>query len=174
MRSIKKISVNREIQKNDWFINLLQENLHSHGYTTSFEFNFKKFCIFGKSRPDFSFYKQKGQRIKIGMVTQSADEMCGVQIDAASIECKLKGSDKDSNLLQVLADMVRVANNLMVDALKVGKVVDSILVYGLLVAYDKQSCIPLKYCVDFQTNTSDIQVGDRSPDPLVIFFLLLC
>lgn len=174
MRNIKKMTVNKEIQKNDWFIEYLQENLRSHGFTTSFEFNVNKFCIFGKSRPDFSFYKEKGEWIKVGLVTQPSDEMYGVQIDGASIQFKLSmGSDKDSNLLQALADMVRVANNLTVDALKVGKVVDSALVYGMLVSYDKRSCIPLKYYIDFQTNTSSIEVGEPGSFSCIFSFIVL-
>ena len=83
------------------------------------------------------------------------------------------GSDKDSNLLQALADMVQVANNLTVDALKVGKFVDSVLVYGMLVSYDKWSSIPLKYYIDFQTNASSIEVGEPESFSCIFSFIII-
>ena len=54
-----------------------------------------------------------------------------------------------------------MSNNLLIDALKVGKIVDSITVYGLLVSYSKDYAIPLKYFVDFNRNFYNIEVGEK-------------
>ena len=64
---------------------------------------------------------------------------------------------------QSFADMVRVYNNLLIDALKV----DSITVYGLLVSYNKDYTFPFKYFMDFSinsyksVNSYKIEVGER-------------
>ena len=56
-------------------------------------------------------------------------------------------------LPQAFADMVRVSNDLLIEALKHGMLVDSISVYGLLVAHNKTDAFPLKYCVNFKPDS---------------------
>ena len=43
-------------------------------------------------------------------------------------------------LSQAFGDMIRVSNNLLIDALKRGMVVESISMYGLLMAHNKRVC----------------------------------
>ena len=57
--------------------------------------------------------------------------------------------------------MIGVCNNLLVDALKSGKIVDTITIYGLLVSYDKWYAIPLKYMINFTENTYKMEVDNR-------------
>ena len=61
--------------------------------------------LFGKSRPDFAFYKQIGNELTGGMIIE-LDSLYG-----STLEFK-----KDSSLLklaQAFANMVRVANDLL-------------------------------------------------------------
>ena len=55
-KDIDSPSVKKEIQKNDWFTEYLEEELSTFGFQTTKEFHHNKYCIFGKSRPDFGFF----------------------------------------------------------------------------------------------------------------------
>ena len=57
--------------------------------------------------------------------------------------------------------MARVASNILIDSLKCGRIVDTITIYGLLVSYNKEDAVALKYLVDFSNNTYTIQVGQK-------------
>ena len=59
--------------------------------------------------------------------------MCGVKVDGAAIEFKIHDDDGVRRLLQAFANMIRASHDLMFDGLKVGKMIDSVVVYGLLV-----------------------------------------
>ena len=61
-------------------------------------------------------------------------------------------------LPQAFADMVRVASNMLIDSLIRGKIVDTITICGLLVSYNKEYTVTLKY---FDGNIYKIQVGER-------------
>ena len=174
VRSIKKMPVNREIQKNDWFIGYLQENLRLHGYQTTTEFHHNKYSIFGKSSPDFCFHKIGESWIKLGVVTQPTEEMCGVKVDGAAIEFKIHDDDDGvRRLLQAFANMIRASHDLMFDGLKVGKMIDSVVVYGLLVGYDIKKCTPMKYVIDFVKNLSKMEVGESDDFCRVFSYITL-
>ena len=38
---------------------------------------------------------------------------------------------------------------------------ESVTVYGLLVAHNKEKAIPLQYIVEFKTNISQVQIGHK-------------
>lgn len=154
------LHVKKEVQRNDWFIDYLKGELHSLGFHTTQEFSHNKYSIFGKSRSDFAFFKQSDSWIKAGIIMQ--EELMNINLNGAAIEFKMNISQGFDNVLpQAFADMVRVSNNLLIDALRSGKIVDSITVYGLLVSYNKDYTFPLKYFVDFTNNSYKMEVGKR-------------
>jgi len=77
---------------------------------------------------------------------QTTDELFNIEITGETVEFKMNfGQDVTSNLPQAIANMVRVARSFTTNALRVGKILCSIIIYGLLVSYDKAMCVPLKY-----------------------------
>ena len=61
--------------------------------------------------------------IRQGMLTVPTEEMHRVKVDGATIEFKMHDEDRGKGLLQALASIIRASYNLVVDALKVGKVI---------------------------------------------------
>lgn len=82
-----------------------------------------------------------------------------VSLLRSAIEFKMDIRDPTRMLPQAFGDMVRVSNNLLIDSLKSGKVVDSVTIYGLL--YDKQFAIPIKYFSNFIDDIYEIKVGRK-------------
>ena len=72
---------------------------------------------------------------------------------------------------------MRVANDIVLKTIKAGKIIESITVYGLLVLHNKRDAIPVKYSVDFTTNSNQLLMGDKGSFgelfALVIFVGLL-
>ena len=68
--------------------------------------------------------------------------------------------DFTSNLPQAIA---REACNIAADTLKVGKIISNLVVYGLLVSYDRAYSIPIKYQVNYGKNDTRIYVGEDEP-----------
>ena len=74
--------------------------------------------------------------IKAGIIMQ--EELMNINLYGAAVGFKIDISQGFDNVLpQAFADMIRVSNNLLVDAFKSRKIVDSITVYGLLVSTTK-------------------------------------
>ena len=138
----------------------LDEQLYRLGFKTTREFGHNEFSIFGKSRPDFAFCKKQQDILKVGILIQPPSELQEIKMYSGALEFKLDIRCEPKRIYpQAFADMVRVAHDILIDALKVGKVVDDVVVYALLVGYDKQDCIPLKYKASFHDNHYDISVG---------------
>lgn len=120
------LPVKREIQRNDWLSDYLEEELRNYNFQTTKEFSYNKFSIFGRSRPDFAFFKQGNLWIKAGIIVQTTtEELMNIHLYGTAVELKIDISQDPSNVLpQAFADTVRVSNNLLIDALKVGKIVN--------------------------------------------------
>lgn len=154
IRNLDPLVPEREIQLNEWAIPALKKELALLGFTSQVTFPHNDYSLFGKSRPDFAFYKQIGNELTGGMIIES-DSLYG-----STLEFK-----KDSSLLklaQAFANMVRVANDLLLDALKRGKVINAIVVYGLVVYHDEKQCLPMRYICDFSKNYYIIEVGQET------------
>jgi len=58
--------------------------------------------------------------------------------------------------------MIKVASDMLVNALTQGGLVDLVIVCGLLVSYnDRTDCVPIKYTCDFRDNNCLITVGEE-------------
>ena len=131
IRGVEILDVKKEVQRNDWFTDFLTQELSGVGLHSTTEFS-NKYSIFGKSRPDFVFYKPNTTSwIKVGIIMQQ--ELINIDLYGAAVEFKIDISQDYANYLpQAFANMVRVSNNVLVDGLKSGKVVDTITIYGLM------------------------------------------
>ena len=164
-------------QKNQWFAQYLEEELKKEGYEMMTEYSHNKYCI-GKSRPDIIFARQKEnwlEEITVGVVMQpEPDEFLNIELSGGTIEYKMK--DPSGSFPQAIATMVRVACNLLRDALKFGKIVKSITIFGLLVSYENAKCTPMKYLADFEVNSTQVCVGEeddfKQMFPFIIFYAL--
>ena len=52
IRNLKALNVDKEIQKNDWFVDYIHEELSDQGYEVTKSYSNNKYCLFGKSRPE--------------------------------------------------------------------------------------------------------------------------
>ena len=162
IRGIKKLNMDNRIQLNDWLIEQMEVELHNLEFKTTREFSHYTYSIFGKFRPDFVFFKTTHDWIKAGIIMQAIEELQDVALFGATNKVKLDyAKNKNRILPQAFMDLIKVANNLLIDSLKVGKVVKCIVVYGLLISYNKEKCIPVKYYVNFSDNNFEIQVGQE-------------
>ena len=176
IRGIQAMDVRKEGQRNDFLNQFLEDELEALGLVTVKEFPHNHYSIFGRSKPDLAFYMQRKTWIGVGVVMQQ--EEVNVNLHGAAVEFKMDIPYEHSSLLpQAFANMVRVSNNMVIDALERGKIVDTVTVYGLLVAHDKGYTVPLKYFVDFGTNMYKIEVGENDSFgrvfSLVVFIGLL-
>ena len=125
MRMLEPVEIDKEIQMNDWFTKSLEGELNARGYETV-ENSHNEYCIFGKSRPDFVFKRKdttfKDDAIKAGVVMPpSFQERFDIEISGHTVEWKVKDTT-DANFPQAIANMVRVACNLVKKSLKFGKI----------------------------------------------------
>ena len=74
-------------------------------------------------RPDLVFYTQSNSWIKVGVIMQPE---C---LYGTAVEFQINISQEPRNVLpQTFVNMIGVSNNLLVDALKSGKIVDAITI----------------------------------------------
>lgn len=176
MKKLGTLTVDKEVQKNDWFVANIEEFLMGEGFRITKVYSHNKYCIFGRSRPDCIFTRLADNcvtTIKVGILMQTSEELF-VDISGGSVEFKLTmGEDFTSNLPQAIANMIRAACNIAADALKVGKIINNLVVYGLLVSYDRAHSIPIKYQVNYQENDTRICVGENEPFSRMFPFILL-
>lgn len=148
VRAVDMWDVKKEVQRNNWLVEFLEKELHSVGLHTTTEFRNNKFSIFGKSRPDLAFYKESTSWIKAGIIMQEDNWLCvGLQLSSKWVFFKIM-KIFCHKLLRIWCEFQLI----LLNDLKTGKIIDTVTVYGLLVAHNKHVAIPLMYYVDFTTN----------------------
>ena len=120
---------------------------------------------FWKIQTGLCFFKVDDTWLKVGVISQP--DLVNINVYGATIEFKV------DLLPQVLADLERVASNLLIDSLKHGKVVDAITIYGLLVLYNNEKAIPLKYFADFNENTYKLCVREKEYFHKIFSYIVL-
>ena len=157
VKGLKQLITDRELQLNDWAVDTLQQELCSLGFSGFVKFPHNAFSLYGNSRPDFAFFKQLGNKVLGGvlMEQETVDTIYG-----STLEFKVEFTSM--KLSQAFANMVRVAHDMLCDALKRGKVVNSVKVYGLVVFHKVERCLPMMYCCDFTNNCYQIEVGQET------------
>ena len=162
IREIKEFNVSKEIQLNEWFLMRLRDELHRLDFMTNQDFVCNEYSIFGRSRPDFSFFKKQKNFLKVGILIQPPCELQESKMFSDALEFELDISNEPKRVYpQAFAEMIRVGHDRLIDSLKMGKVVDNIVVYALLVGYSKEECLPLKYQADFHNSSFNILVGAK-------------
>ena len=71
VRSLKLLITNKELQLNKWANETLEQQLSTLGFIPAVEFPHNPYSLFGKSRPDFAFYKQIDSQRLGGVYVQS-------------------------------------------------------------------------------------------------------
>ena len=140
----------------------LRDELHRLDFMTNQDFVYNEYSIFGQSRPDFSFFKKQKNFLKVGILIQPPCELQESKVFSGALKFKLDISNEPKRVYpQAFAEMIHVGHDRLIESLKMGKVVDNIVVYALLVGYDKEDCLPLKYQVNFHNNSFDIAIGTK-------------
>ena len=95
------------------------------------------------------------------MLIQPPCELQEIKMCCGAVEIKLDISNKPKWVYPQAFAEIRVGHDWLIDALKMGKVVDDIVIYALLVGYGKEDCLPLKYKANFHNNCFEILVGAK-------------
>ena len=156
IRKIPPLMVQREVQLNEWTLARFTEEMKGLNFI-QMDFPRNRFSIFGRSRPDVAFVKLEQVMREVRAAVLWDEET----ITGTTEEFKLEAHE--SNYAQAFANMVRVGNDVLVNTLRHGKLVDVVIIYGLLVSYDKKICTPMKLTLDFKKNSGLILVGNRQP-----------
>jgi len=89
VRSLKLLTTDKELQLNKWANDALEQQLSTLGFISAVEFPHNPYTLFGKSRPDFTFYKQIDSQRLGGLYVQS-DDICGgaleFKVDSSSLK----------------------------------------------------------------------------------------
>ena len=148
--------VNKETQRNDFCYSHLKPVLNQLGFTTKQTLEQSDVCIFGKSVMDFCFYQQNSGIVRSAVISQPDDNESVV---GGVAEFKCDDVDLTAHYAQMFANLVRVGTQLAYDCLIMGKIIDKILVYGLLTNYNTGLAHVMKYDVNFSTDESHFFVG---------------
>jgi len=152
----KALKVTEERQLNAWFEDTLGPILNKYGYSLRRSFPNNKYSIFGSSRPDLAFTKHDEGQIVQGLINfqekfesiEVEANFHGTEINLGTIEYKRNNAAKHA--CQCFADMIRVANDSVIQCLESGKLVKSVTVYALLASHDNLRCTPMKYYCNFK------------------------
>ena len=82
-----------------------------------------------------------------------SDDICG-----GALEFKVDTSSL--KFAQVFADIVKVANDILVHALRRGKLIENIVIYELAVFHKNKQCLPMRYICDLKKNCNLFEVGE--------------
>lgn len=144
--------VSKEIQRNDFCYTHLKPALDELNFITKPTIDHCDACLFGKSIMDLYFYKQSHEVISSGIVKK---------VVGGVAEFKSDSGDMKTHYAQAFADAVRVGTLLAFNALKMGQVIDEVIVYELLANYKTCYGHVIKYHVNFCTDTSTFSIGEE-------------
>jgi len=145
----KGLEINEERQLNTWFRQELEPIFSKHGFQNVDTVQNYPYSVFGSSHPDLVFYKVcNGKMIATSLTLPSVntEHVCQNTINYKKLQISSK------HYCQAYADMIRVANDSVVQSLRRGRVVESVTVYGMLVSHDDLRCIPMRYSSDFKSD----------------------
>ena len=128
----KAFNLNHEVPLNKRFIKEFSKVIETQGFVVAESLPQDKVTIFGKSQPDITIYKSKGEYIKgkriIGASICTQDQ--GWEVIGATVELKKSVIHlKSRSPEQACANMVRVAGFLTEKALRKGHIVEEVTIY---------------------------------------------
>ena len=164
-----KVDVTKETQRNDFCYQLLNHPLSKLNYTCKPSIENTDVYLFGKSLMDLYFYKDGGSTINATVLKRYETDIDVMQLAsfngngvvAGVAEFKVEGTSKLQQYSQSFADLVRVGTLLANDALMRGRLVEKLVVYGLLINYKTKLAIIMKYYVNFNRNESIFLIGEE-------------
>ena len=109
---------------------------------------------------DFCFYQEHSGIVRSAVVKKldsQPDDNESVVGGVAEFKCD--DSDLKAHYPQMFANLVRVGTHLAYNCLTMGKIIDKIVVYGLLTDYTTGLAHVMKYDVNFSTDESHFFVG---------------
>jgi len=155
------LEVQEERQMNKYCLHPI---FRDYGYKMSTNFPENKCSLFGSSKPDIMFFKTTEKEEVVAAVVGLPKQSESVEVEehyhkAEAIEYKRTSTTKHA--CQCFADMIRVANDTVIESLQNGILVKSITVHGLLVSHDDlENSAPMKYYCNFNEKCAPIiQVG---------------
>ena len=143
LSDIKGFKIVEERELNNLFHKVLTPIFHEYGFHSSDTFHHNSYSVFGTSEPDLVFYKGSDGSAVAATVTFPSQE------EDITVEYK-KGEISEKHYCQAYANMIRIANDRVVQSLRSGIVVKSVTVYGLLVSHGDHLCVPMKYYSNFK------------------------
>ena len=164
--SSKSFNLKYELPFDKRFVGKLQCVIESKGFVVGQNIPQDSFTIFGKSQPDAIIYKANGEFLKdtaiIGASICMQDQWWEVKGATLGLErAKVHLESRSKEMTQCCVNMLRVAGFLMEKALGKGKVVEEIIVFGLLISHGSPYCIPLKYHAHCISGEVSIMKGDE-------------
>jgi len=161
-----KVEVNKEIQRNDFCYDLLKGLFLEHRYILKNSTENNNVCLFGNSHLDMYFYKMNTLTVNAALIKHMiegdevvTDDRYGVV--GAVAEFKANAAKFNSHYPQMFADMVQVASIRTIQALKTGKIIDKVEIYGLLVDQKSSCALAMKYYINFPRDESVFYVCEE-------------
>ena len=156
-----QMDISRELQKNDICYKRTKTALTELDLISKETIEQSEFTIYGKSLVDLYFYVDTGATaVKSAVIRKLEDfDDDDVQGDDYGVICgvtefKVQTGNLKAHCSQIFSDMIRVGSLLAVNALAGGKIIDKIVVYGLLLDYKRSLGLVTKYYVNFNTDES--------------------
>ena len=164
-----KMEVSKETQRNEFCFKLMSDVLTRLNFVCKPSIETSTACLFGKSLMDMYFYKNGGGSIvSAGIVkklegagARARTTSHGEAVISAVAEFKCEASNMKVHYAQTFADMVRVGSLLAYDALTRGKLIDKVVVYGLLTNYTTKLATVFKYYINFTNDESVFLIGQE-------------
>lgn len=148
LSDIEGFKIVEERELNNLFCKVLTPIFREYGFHCSDTFHHNSYSVFGTSEPDLVFYKASDGSAVASTVTFPSLCMEEEDIVQSTVEYK-KVEISGKHYCQAYANMIRVANDSVVESLRSGIVVKSVTVYGLLVSHSDLLCVPMKYYSNF-------------------------
>ena len=162
-----QITIDKELQKNEICYKRTKAALTELDVISKESIEHSEFSVYGKSLLDLYFYiGDSGGTVKSAVIRKLEDHDDGVQGKDYGVVCglaefKLQTGSLKMHCSQIFADMIRIGSLLAVNALARGKIIDKIMVYGLLLDYKNILGLVIKYYVNFNTDESVFFIGDE-------------
>lgn len=141
----QSFSLDYELPLNRWFINRFSELIQEKGFVVEKSLPQDNVTIYGKSQPDMTIYRQEGGYIRgttIVGASLNVELKESWEVVGASVDFK---SNDSQEVLQIAANMIRVAGFLTEKALRKGRIVEEVKIHGLLVSHKNPYCLPFRY-----------------------------
>lgn len=160
-----QVDINKVTQRNDICYSHTKAALNELDFISKQNIEQSDFCLYGKSMIDMYFYKDCGATVNSAVIKklENYDDKGGHEFGVVGglAEFKSDGGNMKRHCAQIFADMVRVGTLLACSALVRGKIVEKIVVYGLLVDYKTSLAIITKYYVNFLADETTFFVGEE-------------